>query len=178
MPPRRFRLVGSRAFGVSGSMKVVGCNRLHGRQVPWSTIKRKRKKWSILYKLHSGRSPKVFDWTGLAADYTSRILRLVPASGAFRIPDALGRPGGKSKKQEPSVGKRWIPFLRMAVISPSNTERTLPIKLSVRRRKAPRLTGKTKSSKYHASCGPDRTCRRCRWRAAPRAACVHDGLGS
>jgi hypothetical protein len=74
-------------------MKVVGCNRLHGRQVPWSTIKRKGKKWSILYRLHSGRSPR-FDWTGLAADYTSRILRLVPASGAFRIPNALGRPGG------------------------------------------------------------------------------------
>jgi hypothetical protein len=35
-------------------------------------------------------------------------------------------------------------------------------------------TGETESSKWHASCGPDRTCRRCRWRAAPRAACVHD----
>jgi hypothetical protein len=74
-------------------MKAVGCNRLGGRQVPWSTIKRKGKKWSILYRLHSGRSPR-FDWAGLSADLTSRILRLIPASGAFRIRNALVRPGG------------------------------------------------------------------------------------
>jgi hypothetical protein len=74
-------------------MKVVGSNRLGSRQVPWSTIKRKGKKWSILYRLHSGRSPRL-DWAGLAADFTSRILRLVPVSVAFRTPNALGRRGG------------------------------------------------------------------------------------
>jgi hypothetical protein len=29
-------------------------------------------------------------------------------------------------------------------------------------------------SERHASCGPGRTCQRCRWRATSRAACGHD----
>ena len=108
-------------------MKVVGGNRLSGRQVPWSTIKRKGKKWSILYRLRSGRSPR-FDWAGLAADFTSRILRLVPVSVAFRTPGWIVRMGNAQQNRWHCPGRAPPRFRGTESASLSGMDGCIPVR--------------------------------------------------